>query len=343
MKVFPDRLGPALERGLLRAYLVAGPETLLVEESSDQIRVAARQAGVTERVVLQADARFDWDRLGQATETGSLFATRRLVEVRLPSGKPGKEGGNAIRAWLDQPTDDVLFIKADAWEIASEKTVWFQAVEAEGMFVPCWSIKPHQLPKWILSRLSDRGLSVDRSGAEFLTDRLEGNVLAAAQEVERLALLYPKGHRLTLEQLKEAVSDHARFDAFRLVELIFTGQVGPALRCVRGLVEAETPMPAVVSALASELQIVAAYQARKKGQSSDQIFRELKVWPSRQGPVEAAARRLSPTDVGQAIGTLAKLDRMAKSNLSYRFWVGIERLSVAMAGESFRGFSMGDR
>jgi len=333
MKVFPDRIQATVEKSLAGVYLVAGPETLLVEESADHIRKAAKRHGVDERVVLDAEGRFDWNQLSQATQTGSLFASRRLVEVRLRSGKPGKEGAAALREWLNEPGDDVLFIKCNEWEMASEKTVWFKAVEERGVFVPCWTIKAHQLPKWIAARLASRGLSVDRLGAEFLADRLEGNILAAAQEVERLAILHPSGHRLALAELKEAVSDHARFDVFRLVELVFTGQPGAAIRCIRGLIEADTPKPAVVSAIARELQVVGAYQVLGKTQGSAQAFKALNIWPSRQGAVEAAARRLAPKTVAAALAQLSVLDRMSKSNDSHRLWVGVERLSVALASQ----------
>lgn len=331
MKVFPDRLSDALKGPMAKVYLVAGPEALLLEESLDQIRQAAKAQGVVERVVVEADGRFDWDRLGQATETGSLFATRRLVELRLASGKPGKEGAQAIREWIATPGDDVLLIKCAAWDLAQEKSVWFKSLDEAGVFVPCWTIKAHQLPQWIASRLSAKGLSADRSGVEFLAQRLEGNVLAAAQEVERLALLHPQGHRLTLAELKQSVADHARFDPFRLVELVLTAQSGPALRCIRGLMETGVPGPAVVFALARELETTAAFQVLSKKQPAPTVFRELQVWPQRQGPIEAAAKRLSPRHIALALAELSKLDRMSKSNDAHQFWVSLERLGVGLA------------
>lgn len=331
MKVFPDRLSDALKGPMAKVYLVAGPEALLLEESLDLIRQAAKAQGVVERVVVEADGRFDWTRLGQATETGSLFAMRRLVELRLPSGKPGKEGALAIREWIAAPGDDVLLIKCAAWDLTQEKSVWFKSIDEAGVFVPCWTIKPHQLPQWITSRLASKGLSADRSGVTFLAQRMEGNVLAAAQEVERLALLHPKGHRLTLAELKQSVVDHARFDPFRLVELVLTAQSGPALRCIRGLMEAGVPGPAVVFALARELEVTAAYQVLIKKQSAQQIFRDFHVWPARQGPIEAVAKRLSPKNIALALAELSKLDRMSKSNDAHQFWVSLERLCVGLA------------
>lgn len=345
MKAFPERLPAMLQSQLANVYLVAGPEALLVEEATDAIRVAAKSHGLSERVVLDVDARFDWDSLTRATETGSLFSSRRLVELNLPTGKPGKDGGSALREWVDAPRDDVLLIKCGAWEFASEKSVWFKAIDQAGVFVPCWAVKPNQLPKWIASRLGSRGLSIDGLSAQFLADRLEGNLLAAAQEVERLALLYPKNHRLTLAELKEAVSDNARFDAFRLTELVMTSQIGAALRCIRGLFETDVYKPLVVSALSRELQIIGAYLVLSKTQGEQQAFKTLNVWPSRQGGVQAAARRLSVARVGEALAELSVLDRMSKSIESDRFWMTLERFCVALCtGQSmaFVGSSVGD-
>ncbi|HEY7906179.1 MAG TPA: DNA polymerase III subunit delta [Wenzhouxiangella sp.] len=345
MKAFPERLPAMLQSQLANVYLVAGPEALLVEEATDAIRSAAKTHGLSERVVLDADARFDWGSLTRATETGSLFASRRLVELNLPTGKPGQDGGSALREWVAEPRDDVLLIKCAAWELASEKSVWFKAIDQAGVFVPCWAVKPHQLPKWIASRLSSRGLSIDGPSAQFLADRLEGNLLAAAQEVERLALLYPNNHRLTLAELKEAVSDNARFDAYRLTELVLTGQIGAALRCIRGLAETDVYKPLVVSALSRELSVIGSYLILSKTLAEQQVFKQLKVWPSRQEPIKAAARRLSVARVGEALAELSVLDGMSKSKQSVYFWMTLERFCVALCtGQSmaYVGSSLSD-
>ena len=332
MKTYPDRLEQQLQRGLERAYLVAGQEHLLVEEACDQIRRSAREAGIAERVVLEADGRFDWSRLGAATETLSLFATRRLVEVRLPSGKPGREGGAALREWLAADSDDVLMIKCNAWDLQQEKSAWAKAVESAGVYVPCWTVKPGQLPDWIARRLKQRGLHAEASACRFLAERLEGNLLAAAQEVERLGLLYGQGARLGMDELRAAVADSARFDSFRLIELVLSGQAGAAMRCIRGLRETDTPMPMIISALARELQLLAAFQTQRKAGGEASAFRDLKVWASRQGPLRVAADRLPPAAVLRAMAELSNLDRMAKSNERHEFWVALERLCVQVAG-----------
>jgi len=330
MKCFPDRLEATLEKGLAPVFVVAGPELLLVEESCDAIRRSARQAQIAERVILDADARFQWNELSSAGESMSLFATRRLIEVRLPTGKPGREGGAALREWVQTERDDVLLLKCQAWEFQSEKSAWFKALDQVGVFVPCWTIKPHQMPQWIQRRLSSRGLNADESAGRFLSDRLEGNLLAAAQEVERLALLHGRGATLDIDTLRAAVADSARFDAFRLTELVLTGQAGAAVRCIRGLKETETPMPMVVFAVAKELQVIQALQTMSGSMSVDAALAELRVWKSRQAAVSQAASRLSPTMVRRALARLSDLDIQSKSNNKAAFWLNLERLCVAV-------------
>lgn len=331
MKLFADRLTERLARGLDRVYLIAGPEHLLVEEACDAVRSAARAAGIDERVVLEADARFDWARLSAATETLSLFASRRLVEVRMVSGKPGREGGAALREWIGRDSDDVLLVKCNAWDLNQEKSAWARALEGAGVYLPCWTVKAAQLPDWINRRLTSRGLQADRAGCRFLAERLEGNLLAAAQEIDRLALLHGQGKRLGLDELRAAVADSARFDSFRLVELVLAGQAGPAVRCVRGLRESDTPMPMILFALARELQTLAAFQLLRRTVGEAAAFGELDVWRTRQAPMAAAASRLDPASVRRSVAGLSDLDRMAKSNDSHGFWVGLERLCVQLA------------
>ncbi len=330
MKLFPEKLSQRLGRGLDRVYLVAGQEPLLIEEACDAVRAAAREHGVAERLVLEADGRFDWGQLATSTETGSLFASQRLVEVRLPSGKPGREGAAALREFVARGGDDILLVKCDGWDMGSEKTAWVKALDAAGVYVPCWKVKPQRLPQWIAQRLSSRGIRADQSACRFLAERLEGNLLAAAQEIERLALLYPGG-AVDLDQVRAAVADSARFDSFRLIELVFAGEAGAAMRCIRGLREADTPMPLVVGALARELQTIGSFQMLTRQVPAGQAFSQLGIWKSRQQPVADAARRLSPEVVRRTLAQLSELDQLSKSSGREMFWLRLERLCVALA------------
>ncbi|NCO20093.1 MAG: DNA polymerase III subunit delta, partial [Gammaproteobacteria bacterium] len=208
------------------------------------------------------------------------------------------------------------------------KSAWFKALDKVGLFIAAWAVKPGQLSRWIDQRLSSRGLSADSTVCRFLAERLEGNLLAAAQEVDRLALLFP-GARLTLAQVREAVADNARFDAFRLVELSLTGQAGAALRCIRGLRETDTAAAAVIWAVGREVEV--AWQVATRRQPAAQSYRELQVWPSRQGPIEACIHRLGAARLEALIPRLSQLDRLSKGQAEGDFWIELERLCVALA------------
>lgn len=331
MKVFPEKLPAALERGLAPVYLVAGPERLLVEEACDAVRRAARRREVSERITLVAGTGFDWGELERATESGSLFAARRLVEVRLPTGRPGRDGAAAIRAWLERGGDDVLLLICDQWTLDQERAVWAREVGKAGVYVPAWQVKAHQLPGWIADRLKSRGLNADPAVCQFLAGRLEGNLLAAAQEVDRLALLFGTG-KLQLEQVQQAVFDSARFDSFRLVELALTAQPGAVLRCIRGLRESATPPPMILAALAREVSLLGSYQHLCRRLPPAQAFSELKIWKSRQAALSAAAERLASEEADGILCRLAQLDLLAKGRAEGDFWLELERVSVALAG-----------
>ena len=331
MKLYAERLPEQLSRQIAPVYLIAGPERLIVEEAADAVRKACRAQRIDERIRLTADGRFKWNELGQATETGSLFSSRRLVELRLPTGKPGAEGGKIIRQWLDDRHEDVLLIICDQWELAQERSAWVKAIEKAGVYVPAWSIKPAQLPRWIAQRLRSKGLQAGNDVCEFLAERLEGNLLAAAQEVDRLALLFPENH-LDLDEVRKAVADSARFDAFRLAELVMTGQPGAALRCIRGLRESDTPEPAALWALGRELEIALVVAQRSRRESPQRLFAELRVWQSRQAPIEACIRRNGPRRLAAAMGRLSRLDLLSKGQAEGAFWLELERLCAGLAG-----------
>lgn len=333
MKIFPERLPERLARGLDPVYLVAGPEPLLVLEACDAVRSTCRGQGVDERIVLEADSGFDWNGLGAATETGSLFASRRLIDLRLPGGKPGREGGQALREWVDQDGDDVLLISCRQWELKNESTAWFKALDKAGVYVPAWSVKPDRLPAWLTQRLKARGLEVSPDGARFLAARLEGNLLAAAQVADRLALLYGHG-ALDRPTLEKAVADQARYDAFRLVELVLGGDTAGALRCCRGLLAEAVPPPVIVATLSRELQIVLRVAAQPG--RADTVFREQHVWQARQGPIRIAAGRLEGERLRALPGALARLDSLSKGQAAGDFQQSLERFVVWLCAPESR-------
>lgn len=325
MKIFPDRLQGTLDRGLAPAYLFAGPETLLVLEASDLVRRACRRAGIEERIVLEADARFDWNELGLATETGSLFASRRLVDLRIPNGKAGRDGSAAIKAWLENDPEDVLLVSCMEWKLENERTAWVKAIEKSGIYMPAWTVKAAQLPRWLQSRAKDKGLKLDGGAAAHLAELMEGNLLAAAQTLDRLALNMPPGGRLGIEELRDVVDDHARFDAFRLSELVMTGQISRALRCCRGLAAEDAARPMVVAALVSDFQNLLLLHELSPRTPPEQAMLKLRIFKNKQPVFLRALERTSPPQVVDALSGLALVDGLSKGQVFGDFWQGLER------------------
>lgn len=319
MRINPNQLQAALQRQLFPVYVVAGQELLVILEACEQIRKACTAGGVDERIVLHAEGGFDWAQLNQATETGSLFASRRLIDLRLPSGKPGREGGAALREWTERERDDILLLSCQQWDLQSERSAWFKALEKGGVYVPAWTVKPHQLPAWLKHRAESRELDIDPAGIRFLADRVEGNLLAAAQEIDRLTLLFGRD-RIGLKELESAVADNARFSAFRLTELVLAGDTAAAIRCARGLTaEGVSPVP-VTFALAREMGVLAQFIASGPG-----VFKTLQVWESRQQPIRTAAGRVSADAVDRGLRRMAELDCIAKGQRRGNYWQSLER------------------
>ena len=223
MELRPEQLASqGADVALAPVYLIAGPETLRVLEAADAIRARARSAGIGEREVFDADGRdFDWNQLDASFNAPSLFSARRLVEVRLPSGKPGKDGAEVISQFCANPAPDVvLMITANEWSKAHQGK-WAEAVNRIGVLSVAWAIKPHELPDWIERRLRGKGLRADPAAVQRLAERVEGNLLAAAQEIDKLALL-ADGQPLDVERMESLVADAARYDVFRLVAVSYT-------------------------------------------------------------------------------------------------------------------------
>ena len=259
MKLAPAQLAKHLQGGLAPVYIVSGDDPLLCQEAADAIRSAARQQGFDERQVFSADASFDWGTLLQAGASMSLFAEKRLLELRLPSGKPGDKGAAALIEYCSRPAEDtLLLVSLPKLDGSAQKTKWGKAL-VEGpqtQFVQIWPVDANQLPQWIRQRLSQAGLSASQDAVELIAARVEGNLLAAAQEVEKLKLMAEEG-QITVETVQAAVADSARFDVFGLVDAVLNGDAAHALRMLEGLRGEGVEPPVILWALARELRVLA--------------------------------------------------------------------------------------
>ncbi|MDT8999450.1 DNA polymerase III subunit delta [Paucibacter sp. APW11] len=297
MQLRPDALAAHLAKGLKPVYTVYGDEPLLAQEAADAIRVAARAQGYGERKVFTvAGAHFDWAGVQGASQAMSLFAERQLIEIRIPSGKPGKDGSEALQRYCETLSDEVLtLLVLPRLDKTQTSSAWFLALDGAGVTVRVDPIERRALPQWIAQRLAAQGQRV-ADGEEgqrslgFFADRVEGNLLAAHQELQKLALLHPPG-LLSFEQIEAAVMDVARFDVFKLSEAVLSGQVGRLLRMLDGL-EAEGEAAVLVHwTLAEDIRALKKVRdALDAGKPLPMALREARVW----GPKERLFERIAP-------------------------------------------------
>ena len=317
MQLRAEQLEGHLAKSLAGVYAIHGDEPLLALEAADAVRAAARKRGFAERVVLDPGRGFDWSEFTHAAQSLSLFAEKKIVELRLASGKPGTQGGEAIAGYCAQPAADLLLlVSLPRVDRAAQSSAWFGALGRAGVMVDVWPVERARLPAWIAERLARQRQSAPREVLEFLAERVEGNLLAAHQEVRKLALVAPEGE-LTLETVQDAVSNVARYDPYIAAEALLAGDLGRYARVIEGLRgEGEAP-PFVLFALSSALFAL---------QSGERVFNR-RV----QAAVEAAARRYAPARVEQALSHAAAIDRAIKGVGAGEPWQEFIKLGLKLA------------
>lgn len=331
MQLKPTQLDTHLAQNLAPCYLISGDEPLLVQECADAIRRAARAEGCAERQRLHISSKDDWLELGHAAGSLSLFAERKLIEVQLPSGKPGTEGSKAIQEYLASSPDDVLLIVSGRIDKQSQKSKWYLALDQAGVVMPIWPVSPTELPRWISDRMSSLGLTAEPDAIALLAERLEGNLLAAAQEVEKLKLLHGD-HTITATMVADTVSDNARYDAFRLVDVALSGDARGAVRTLRGLKGEAVQPPVLLWAVAREVRLLADLKRDvAAGTSIDRAMQQKGVWRNRQGLVRTALNRLSGRDLAEMQTLSFQVDGSSKGFLLGEPWSLLERLLIVLA------------
>lgn len=335
MRLRPEQLERDLQKQLLPIYLVSGDEPLLVQECTDRIRAAARAAGCTEREVLEVDGRsFDWNQLLSSAAALSLFAERKLIELRLPTGKPGAEGSKALVEYAQNcGEDNILMIIAGKIDRQSTNSKWFKTLDQSGAIVQVWPVDARELPRWIERRVQGAGMTIDAEALQLLADRVEGNLLAAAQEIEKLRLLATESH-ISAATVTGAVADNARYDLFGLVDAAVAGDAEHALRMLYGLRGEGTEGAVVLWALAREIRTLR--EARRLidgGQPAQQVLRSLRVWDKRQPLVQSALRRHDAQSVDQLMAQAGRADGSIKGFADGKPWDNLALLVQQLAGE----------
>ena len=333
MKISGDNLAASLARQLQTIYLVSGDEPLLVNEAADAVRAAARSKGFTERELHFVERGFDWQGLIADSRSMSLFAQRKLIEIRMANAAPGEQGADAIVELAEQPSpDNLVLIMAAKLDGRTQGSRWVSAVEKRGVLVQVWPIDLPRLPAWIRERLGRHKLQADTAAAALLAERVEGNLLAAHQEIEKLALLLPPGP-ITAETVVDAVADSARFDVLQLGEAAMRGQTARALRILEGLHGEDVEPTLVLWAVNKDLQWMArARNLMRRGQSAESAMNALYVWRPRQAAMGQALARVNMVTLRNLILDAERVDRSIKGVIKADPWLELERLVARLCG-----------
>lgn len=338
MKLNSAQLGKHLQGSLAPVYVISGDDPLLCQEAADAIRAATRAQGFSEREVFHAEANFDWGLLYEAGASLSLFAEKRVIELRIANGKPGDKGTAAILEYLQRPPEDtLLLISLPKLDGSTQKTKWAKAL-IEGphsQFLQIWPVDAAQLPQWIRQRLAQAGLSASQEAVELIAARVEGNLLAAAQEIEKLKLL-AEGNQIDASTVQAAVADSARYDVFGLIDAVLGGDGAHALRMLEGLRGEGVEVLFILVMLARELrQLASIAQQHSQGVPLDKAFSSAKppVWDKRKPLVSKALQRHSAARWNQLLIDAQRIDAQVKGQAPGDAWSSLARLALLMAGQ----------
>ena len=314
--------------------LVFGDEPLLVEETADAIRADAHSAGFDERLVMTVEPNFDWGRLEEATQSMSLFSSQRLIDLRLPTGKPGEQGTRALTLFCERPPPDtLLLIVSGRLDGRTRKTKWFKTVQKAGRVIEKKALPVPQLPGWIMARAKERGIRLERDAAALLSHYTEGNLLAAAQEVDKLKLLVPESRVIGYDDVADSITDNARFSVFVLVEHCLMGDAVSAMRNLAGLKNEGAEPVIIVWALANQIRTMYRLsRAIDTGQPRAQVIKSFRIWAKHIAMTNRALDRLDLPEWGAMLQQAAALDRVLKGREKGSVWAGIERVCLAMCG-----------
>ena len=339
MQLRAEQLATHLGKGLRPLYTIHGDEPLLAQEAGDAIRAAARAAGYSERQVFTVSgAHFDWSSVIGAAQEMSLFADRKLIEIRIPSGKPGKDGSEALQRYCERLGDEVLtLVQLPRLDGQQVKSAWFAALDQAGVTLRVEPVERKALPAWIVQRMAAHGQRVQAGDAgqqtlAFFADRVEGNLLAAHQELQKLALLYPPGE-LSFEQVEAAVLNVARYDVFKLGEAVLSGQVARALRMLDGL-RAEGEAPVLVHwTLAEDIRALRRVRAAvDAGKPLPMAMSEARVWGVKQRLVEHAVPQLADHELAHLVEAASVCDGIVKGLRHPEWpvdaWAALQRLAL---------------
>ncbi len=330
MKLYSNQLAGHLKQNLLPVYLLVGDEPLQLQEAGDAIKAAAAAKGFSERESHLVDTKFQWHELQNSAGNMSLFASQRIIELHLPTGKPGAKGSASIVTFIENmPTDVMLIIRCDEWNAANEKTKWVKTITAKGAFLRVYQPKAAELPQWIRQRCQSIGLQVDNDAIGLLSLRLEGNLLAAAQELEKLKMRYADQF-VTGKEVAGLVADNARFDVFRLTDALLEKQPARAIRILRSLQKNDLSPVIIHWALERETRMLCelSFIRSKNRNVSPADYRRFGIWQNRQAVIQRFLNQISSKQLELGLKTLSSIDQMIKGRLPGNPWSTMENWMV---------------
>jgi DNA polymerase-3 subunit delta len=335
VKLNAQQLGSHLSSGVAPLYLVSSDEPLLVSETLDSIRAAAVNEGYTEREVQVAERGFDWADFGGSLQNLSLFSARRFLELRLPTGKPGDKGSRFLTAFADQPVPDtVIVVITPTLDGKTAKSKWASTLARKGVWIALRRPNPAAMPAWIAARLKKAGLAGDSEALELLAARVEGNLLAAKQEIDKLILLVSEG-RVTVDMVRASVADGARFDVFQLTDAALAGDSARAARILLSLEKEGVAAPLVMWSLARDIGVVAdVVYRRESGASAGKAMTDAGVWSSRQSLIGRAVRSNTIGSAKKLVDKACATDRIVKGARQGQPWNAMMELTIALAGNT---------
>lgn len=310
MNVRPDQLKAVLNKQIYPVYLVSGDEPLQAMEATDLIRASCREKGYVEREIFEVDASFEWQDFNDEAASMSLFSSQRILDVRIPSGKFGKQGSQAITQYLDRPAEDtVVLITTGKLDKSAKNSAWYKAIDKLGMVIQCWPVDSEHLPAWVRQRFQSRGMKPDNKVVDYVCQNVEGNLLAAAQEIDKLYLFVGPGD-ISFENVSEAITENSRFSAFELVDTALKGDAPRTIKILNSL-DAEGIEPlAIIWALAKEIRLLCLAAADPA--SAEFTLRRSGVWDNRMPLFKAALARHSEKNLRSLLQRCMKIEGISK-------------------------------
>ena len=338
MKIKSEQLQTHLQRSLQNnqlpaVFVVSGNEPLLSQEAADAIRISAQKLGYKNRETFTIDAKFDWNPVFNETSSLSLFGDKKILELHIPKGKPGDKGSKAICELCETATDNnLLLVILPKLEKSAHQSKWLKTLESTGIHIQVWPVDSQQLPSWIKQRLNQAGIQANQEAVQILADRVEGNLLAAIQEIDKLKLLARDG-KVDAAIMSSVVADSARQDLFEFVDKALMGDTQSAARALRGLQNEGTDPLALLWVIARELRTLSkASQQVVDGQHSDRALKNVGVWDRRIPLFRKALKRLSPAHLRMLMHQASAIDRAVKGLRKADIWDEMTTLVLSLSG-----------